>query len=118
MHTLTTEECLLVSSGEIDTISSLRAGMEVTMQKWKGCLGIFLFLLSAVFFSIPVRANTVSGSAVSVTAKSAVLLEGNTGEIITEKDKDKELVPASITKIMTLNLIFEALDEEIGRAHV
>ncbi len=81
------------------------------MQKWKGCLGIFLFLLSAVFFSIPVRANTVSDSAVSVTAKSAVLLEGNTGEIITEKDKDKELVPASITKIMTLNLIFEALDE-------
>lgn len=51
------------------------------------------------------------GSAVSVTAKSAVLLEGNTGEIITEKDKDKELVPASITKIMTLNLIFEALDQ-------
>lgn len=27
-----------------------------------------------------------------------------------KKDKDKELVPASITKIMTLTLIFEALD--------
>lgn len=81
------------------------------MKKWKGFLGMVLFLFSVIFFSAPIKANTVSGSAVSITAKSAVLLEGNTGEIIMEKDKDKELVPASITKIMTLNLIFEALDQ-------
>lgn len=81
------------------------------MKKWKGFLGMALFLFSVIFFSAPIKANTVSGSAVSITAKSAVLLEGNTGEIIMEKDKDKELVPASITKIMTLNLIFEALDQ-------
>lgn len=56
--------------------------------------------------------KTVSGGAVDVSAVSAVLLEGSTGEIIFEKDKDKELVPASITKIMTLNLIFEALDSK------
>lgn len=81
------------------------------MKKWKGLLGIAAFLLSVIFFSSPIKANTVSGSAVTITAKSAVLLEGNTGEIIMEKDKDKELIPASITKIMTLNLIFEALDQ-------
>lgn len=51
-----------------------------------------------------------SGGAVDVSAVSAVLIEGSTGEILFEKEKDKELVPASITKIMTLNLIFEALD--------
>lgn len=45
-----------------------------------------------------------------ISAVSAVLIEGSTGDIIYEKDKDKELVPASITKIMTLTLIFEALD--------
>lgn len=56
--------------------------------------------------------KAVSGGAVEVSAVSAVLLEGSTGEIIFEKDKDKELVPASITKIMTLNLIFEALDSK------
>lgn len=82
------------------------------MQKGKSCLLFFTLLLSPLIFSSPVRAaENVSGSAVNVTAKAAVLLDGNTGEIIIEKDKDKELVPASITKIMTLNLIFEAIDQ-------
>lgn len=75
------------------------------------------YLLSALFLfaflCLPsfVRAATVSGSAVDITAKSAVLIEGKTGEILLAKDKDKELVPASITKIMTLTLIFEAIDQ-------
>ena len=56
------------------------------------------------------HAETASGSAVNISAKAAVLIEGNTGEILYEKDKDMELVPASITKIMTLTLIFEAID--------
>ncbi|NLK27429.1 MAG: D-alanyl-D-alanine carboxypeptidase [Clostridiales bacterium] len=41
---------------------------------------------------------------------SAVLMEGSTGTIIYEKNKDERLRPASITKIMTLLLIFEALE--------
>ena len=45
-----------------------------------------------------------------LTADSAVLMEGSTGELIYEKEKDKQVNPASITKIMTLILIFEALD--------
>lgn len=56
------------------------------------------------------HADTASGSAVNISAKAAVLIEGNTGEILYEKDKDVELIPASITKIMTLTLIFEAID--------
>lgn len=45
-----------------------------------------------------------------VTAESAVLMEASTGTIIFEKNCDKQLRPASITKIMTLILIFDALD--------
>lgn len=80
---------------------------------------IFLSILSFIYIfsfslwgkqEIQAEEKPVSGSAVDVTAVSAVLLEGSTGEVIFEKDKDKELVPASITKIMTLNLIFDALD--------
>ncbi len=74
---------------------------------------LFLFLLLAWGYSTsPIHANgtSVSGGAVDITATSAVLMEGSSGEIIYEKDKDKELVPASITKIMTLTLIFEAID--------
>lgn len=86
------------------------------MKKWTR---YFLFILSFLYIIgiCPIRQTEVyaetadaSGSAVEVSAVSAVLIEGSTGEILFEKEKDKELVPASITKIMTLNLIFEALD--------
>lgn len=46
-----------------------------------------------------------------VTAPSAVLMEAETGTVIFERDKDTKRSPASITKIMTLILIFDALDK-------
>lgn len=46
-----------------------------------------------------------------ITARSAVLIENNSGRILYEKAKDEELIPASITKIMTLLLIFDALKD-------
>ena len=51
-----------------------------------------------------------SDTSLGITAEAAVILEGSTGAILYEKNKDKELVPASITKIMTLLLIFETLE--------
>lgn len=45
-----------------------------------------------------------------LSCKSYVLMEGSTGAIIASKDKDLKMEPASITKIMTLILIFEAID--------
>ncbi|MEB1808750.1 MAG: D-alanyl-D-alanine carboxypeptidase [Bacillaceae bacterium] len=44
-------------------------------------------------------------------ASSAILIERDTGEILFEKNSDKELPPASMTKIMTMLLIMEALDK-------
>ncbi|MEV2695577.1 D-alanyl-D-alanine carboxypeptidase family protein [Paenibacillus larvae] len=44
-------------------------------------------------------------------AKSAILLDADTCTIISEKDKDAKLPPASITKIMTMLLIMEAVDK-------
>lgn len=46
----------------------------------------------------------------NITAKSAVLMEASTGTVLYEKDCDERLSPASITKIMTLILIFDALE--------
>ena len=51
------------------------------------------------------------GDTLGLTSKSAVLIEGSTGQILYEKDKDLQMAPASITKIMTLILIFEALED-------
>lgn len=59
---------------------------------------------------IPVAAMT--DASLELLSPSAVLIEGSTGTIIYEKNKDEKLRPASITKIMTLLLIFEALDSD------
>lgn len=45
-----------------------------------------------------------------VTAASAVLMEASTGQVLYEKNGDEKRSPASITKIMTLILIFDAID--------
>ncbi len=44
-----------------------------------------------------------------ITAQSAILMEASTGTVIYEKNADEALRPASITKIMTLILIFDAI---------
>ncbi len=46
-----------------------------------------------------------------ITAQSAMLMEASTGTVIYEKNADEALRPASITKIMTLLLIFDAIAE-------
>lgn len=46
-----------------------------------------------------------------VSAPSAILMESSTGRVIYEKDADNKLSPASVTKIMTMLLIFDALEE-------
>ena len=51
-----------------------------------------------------------------ITAQSAVLMEASTGTVIYEKNPDEALRPASITKIMTLLLIFDALESGKNRA--
>lgn len=51
-----------------------------------------------------------------ISAPGAVLMEMSTGEILYEKNADEQRSPASITKIMTLILIFDALEE--GAIHL
>ena len=50
-------------------------------------------------------------AALQVSAPSAVLMEASTGQVIYEKGADEKRSPASVTKVMTLILIFDALAE-------
>ena len=62
---------------------------------------------------IPIDAavtDAAVGTTLDIKAKSAVLLEVNTGEILYEMNADEQLPPASITKIMSLLLVTEAID--------
>ena len=79
---------------------------------------IISFLTFSIFF--PVHANNSSGISTNSTtntgfqssAPNAILMEATTGTILYEKDADKEKPPASVTKIMTLLLIFESLSKK------
>lgn len=62
-----------------------------------------MIILSLTFIYIPAYAG------VETTAKSVVLMEAETGELLLEKEKDEQLPIASVTKIMTMLLIMEEI---------
>ena len=64
----------------------------------------------AVETAVEAEAGTDTAQGPDISAPSAVLMEASTGKVIYEKDADRQRRPASITKIMTLILIFDAID--------
>ena len=71
-------------------------------------LCFFFLLLHICMISVYAgQENSTSGPELS--APSAVLMETETGQIVYAKDKDTRRSPASVTKIMTLILIFDHL---------
>ncbi len=82
---------------------------------------IFLFFTAFfIFFNLSAgvfgEEQTESQNAgLEVEAKSAVIMEPLTGNILFQKNADEMLAPASVTKIMTLLLIYDAVsDGRIG----
>ncbi len=64
---------------------------------------------NTVFAEETAQNTTVNSTAVSLSSPSAILMEASTGTVLFEKNPDEMRSPASITKIMTLLLTFEAL---------
>lgn len=60
--------------------------------------------------------ENASAQGPEVSAQSAFLMEAESGQVIFEKNSSEQLPPASVTKIMTLLLIFDAL--EAGKIHL
>ena len=54
--------------------------------------------------------TTAFAEGISISAKSAILVERSTGRVLFEYEADKQMPPASITKIMTLLLVMEAVE--------
>ncbi len=57
------------------------------------------------------EANAKVGETLNINAKSAILMEYNTGKVLYESNSGQKLAPASITKIMSLILVMEAIKE-------
>ena len=74
--------------------------------------------LSVIICIIIVLSTTIVGFAAdeksvtdNISAKSAILMELSTGKVLMELNPDEKLSPASITKVMTILLTMEALEE-------
>ena len=72
-----------------------------------------LFLLLALLPRAPACAEPLRGGDLKIAADHAVLMESKTGELLYEKAAHERVLPASVTKVMTLLLIVE--DIESGR---
>lgn len=79
-----------------------QAGELMDMRKWLTALLTAAMLLAA---APPVRA-----AGPDIAAPSAILMDAATGTVLYEKNASERLRPASVTKVMTLLLIMEALD--------
>lgn len=66
-----------------------------------------LFCMTFSAFSVLADEN----AAVNVTAPAAILIEAGTGQVLYEKNSHDRRPPASVTKIMTMLLVIEAIDE-------
>ena len=64
-----------------------------------------LALAALCLLSVPAYAAPAD-----ITAPSAVLMEKTTGTVLSEQDSKTQYEPASVTKIMTLLLVMEAID--------
>lgn len=78
------------------------------MKRIISCLTLIVMLISVTPMAFANESTTVE---LADKAKSAVLIERDTGTILYDKNSDEKLPPASMTKIMTMLLIMEALDK-------
>ncbi|MBU7316185.1 D-alanyl-D-alanine carboxypeptidase family protein [Paenibacillus oleatilyticus] len=77
--------------------------------KWSICIQLLLLVtLPSAMAEEAKRAQPVE---LAPNAVSSVIVDADSGTVIHEKNKDARLPPASITKIMTMLLIMEALDQ-------
>lgn len=75
----------------------------------KARICVFLFVLPFIFQSLVNAETKIDG----IEAKSAILIEADTGSVLYEMNADERLPIASVTKIMTMLLIMEAVDEGV-----
>lgn len=82
------------------------------MKRYIYTLGLTLFIFFQ--FALPIWAEESEKADVKLAedAKASILLERDTGEVLYEKNAHEKLPPASMTKVMTLLLIMEAIEKD------
>ena len=70
---------------------------------------LFLFLMFFTTCNVYAEENNIN---LAENATSAIIIEASTGEIIWQKNANEKRPPASMTKMMSMLLIMEALENE------
>ncbi len=77
----------------------------------KKTLSVFLAaVFVALVFLCPPPSSSAEEYSLDLDAKSAILMDAATGTVLYEQNADAALPPASVTKVMTLLLVMEAVD--------
>lgn len=76
---------------------------------------VMAFLTVFVMCGVAVSAEKESMMPINVKAKSAVLMDQTTGRVLMKMNENQQLYPASVTKIMSMLLIAEAIDSNTIR---
>ena len=88
--------------------------MKLKTKKILKILSAFVVFCMLFSFSIgaePVETpESIDPDPLKLDCKSAILIEANTGTVLYEKNADEPLPPASVTKVMTLLLVMEAIE--------
>lgn len=71
---------------------------------------LIFVLISFLIFSQNIKAEELN---LATNAKSAILIEASTGQILYERNADEKLTPASMTKMMSMLLILEAIENGV-----
>ena len=69
-----------------------------------------LCLLAVMLFTVVILPFPVQAAQLQTAGKSAALMDVATGTLLYESDSHARLAPASVTKVMTMLLIMEAVD--------
>lgn len=74
-------------------------------------LSLILLVAIVLLTASPVSALEIKKTEMDIESKSAVLMDVATGTVLFSKNMNEALPPASVTKVMTLLLVFEAIDK-------
>src|ERR1041385_4748407 len=97
----------------LDQPGGSRAGM--SHMRFLGRIGVCVIAVIGLLGSVPATARLRHGTQAPVAASAPIfewiLLDAETGQVLSEHDADVSTYPASLTKMMTLYLTFEELNK-------
>lgn len=79
------------------------------VKKWQKVIRSLILVVS-IFFYCGQRVESVNEDSIEIMSPAAVLIEPKTGNVLYEKNSHEVRCCASITKVMTMILVMEALD--------